>query len=513
MLSPAEQLRRHLLRISRHHTDASIEVQGKLKRMQENIAPFVNEWNTVTCNIESDVSKSKGTNHMTPCFASRVPTGRIPREAKDAKFSNMLGDDLDRMCGTRQSKGLKVWRSTYSESPPPSLSKSGRAGYRVNRREAWSPQTAQENACENTENLIDEDARLTQALEEEIAHFFNSLKDSTDHVGTGGPPQYRFLKRARQKGDAGPMRTSARHASGANARFAFGMQNESDSELAELEEDAGMLEAQLAWWRQHRETLLSFSEYPSQTVPIPSSRQDQDAELLGHSDWLRLPSPSDATNEPSATDASTIHAAVCNDDPQPTLPKCLAPENPPAASAGVCPFPSSIGAATREVSAPGALCEMVAEQAKELAKLELLTEHLDGSTCMQSSVDIVETGGPNPFSCNGVSEDVGSKAPLDTLGTGQLLDLKVDDLCFEAVDAPMAERSASSGVAASSLPDVRCYAGGDQADVIEVLAVVPADEEYELGEEQAATNQVAPMQSSLPSTSGDIAPISAAAVV
>jgi len=72
----------------RARSKLSIQVQDKLKRMQENIAPFVHEWNAVSPALEAPAGKSgKGASHMTPCFASRVPTGRFPEEPQGIQRS------------------------------------------------------------------------------------------------------------------------------------------------------------------------------------------------------------------------------------------------------------------------------------------------------------------------------------------------------------------------------------------------------------------------------------------
>ncbi|CAK0891048.1 unnamed protein product, partial [Prorocentrum cordatum] len=72
-LKPAQQLQRQVLRISRNHDEAAAEVAEKIRSMQENIAPFVHELHE-----RGWAADAAPPSRMTPCFASRVPTGRLP---------------------------------------------------------------------------------------------------------------------------------------------------------------------------------------------------------------------------------------------------------------------------------------------------------------------------------------------------------------------------------------------------------------------------------------------------
>jgi len=222
--------------------------------------------------------------------------------------------------------------------------------------------------------------------------------DYNDADHSGSRPQYRVLRRARQQAGIGPQGNKAPDAAlrgsamQRNAFRSFGARStsdrDSDSEIAELEEDAGMLEAQLAWWRQHKETLLSFGGYsdvgakqqtaadswPGESAEATSHGLDLDAELLGHSDWLPASAASDVPNEQllrSIDVCSTLQAPVA-----PAL-SAFAPESrtrehfDETSSSLVAPAQISLSAfnacnASHEAHFSGALSELVAEQLEEL---------------------------------------------------------------------------------------------------------------------------------------------------
>lgn len=295
-LSPAEQLRRHLLRISRHHDHAAVEVQSKLKQMQENIAPFVHE-------TEKDGSNTKSNSRMTSCFASRVPTGRLPEDTK------LNAVDA---CGALDKKGERGGNVTAAFAETPAMFEfPGRP--RVGTQRGQQENKAKQPSAD-IDDAYDEDARLSEALELEINAFFNVVSGKGDPSAFREQPQYRRLRRAPISGKTETSVTSIRDGS----RGSRGQTDElpqfplcsSDSDLGEVEHDASMLEAQLEWWRWHKETLLKNASRESSREGTPRSDAPfrkpmqpaqhtrhatgereplRDNELDGRSDWLNVP--------------------------------------------------------------------------------------------------------------------------------------------------------------------------------------------------------------------------------
>lgn len=280
-LTPAAQLRRNLLRMSKHQDEAAVQLQRKLQRMQENIAPFVQE-------LDVQVPASAGSWHpaspqrLTPCFASRVPTGRLPEPRRHEPRRSVGRPDA-------RPEGLHV------EEPP---------------CQNWAERS------DPAEGSVDD---LDAALEAEIGEFFTSRGAG---AGSGGraaaQPRYKFLRRAR-----GAAAEQAQEASSHWFRFGAAKQSspdpsESDSELGEIEHYAGQLQAQLAWWQGQQEALMMLGKEsaststgarlegrracPSEAWP-PESAEFAEAEvaelpeLTGCSEWLRVSEGGSASSQ------------------------------------------------------------------------------------------------------------------------------------------------------------------------------------------------------------------------
>lgn len=226
---------------------------------------------------------------MTPCFASRVPTGRIPEEPQLAHqttrtsayraradlgaqgpSTRAIGSEYERWEKSTTQVGQPGHSTTSFRFAPP-----GRAGqHHVASEAANVDQSAQTHA------ELNDETRLSENLEVEINEFFTGVGRSQPSDASrslhSSPPQYRFLKRS-QRSPMSEMRTKPQAT--ASTRRNEGLA--SDSELDELEQDAGQLEAQLDWWRKHEE-LVGGGSSPS--------RLSHDSELVGCSEWLRLSS-------------------------------------------------------------------------------------------------------------------------------------------------------------------------------------------------------------------------------
>jgi hypothetical protein len=291
-LSPAEQLRRQLNRISRHQNDAAAQVQRKWKSMQENIAPFIQE--------------DSGSNHTaaqrnSPCFASRVPTGRLPEDltgviaagGHDIMVSRN-SDEKELRAGDMSAIG-NVWSLAYqsrSKDEPKS-----------NGDELPKDIRSRINAVELADDLLDEEARLTEALESEIQMFFQKSGVKSEKEISDQRPKFRPLRRIHKQGigETARCRQTSEISRCPPRQLAKSM--DSDSEIGELEEDANMLEAQLAWWRWHKETLLRLSKHDD--AESVSSRKSFAAEARAQVEM--------------AQDEAKIHTAMTPAQVQPSV--------------------------------------------------------------------------------------------------------------------------------------------------------------------------------------------------
>jgi len=285
-LAPAEQLRRQLLRISKNQTEAASEVQRKLRRMQENIAPFTQELEQ----MKSSSSSQARSGHMTPCFASRVPTGRFPSAGS----------------GRGRGTGRLPLRDAATRGPQP--------------RTASSLAQQAEVSAYGPEDILGE------ALEAEIGDFFAGVGNSSPGTRRGGlnaswrgdvsqgrssvTPERKpaaqspaleafsdaseeaLLRPGAQGGQPSPSASGgAMNHRGNDVSYSAIREgscgsafSESDPELAEIEAGARRLEDQLSWWRQQQETLLS-----SPASAVGGGDPEGSGELLGRSEWLLLP--------------------------------------------------------------------------------------------------------------------------------------------------------------------------------------------------------------------------------
>jgi len=239
-LKPAEILRKQLLRMSKNHDEAARQVRKKWCQMQENIAPYL---------PESQPDRITAS----PVFASRVPTGRLPEQER------------------RPGSHRRVLSEPRS-----------------------SPLRAEAAQTPSSELRAPQD-RLDRALEAEISEFLQRKE-----VSPVSREKYRFLRRADAEASRSPW-PPAKSASDLEPVSLFtGPQllekpsdADLDSELGEIEDQAGQLEAQLAWWSQQRQILSPmFAE--------PSSKEDSSGELVGCSEWLQLPPPEESSCRGSA---------------------------------------------------------------------------------------------------------------------------------------------------------------------------------------------------------------------
>lgn len=265
-LSDAEQLRRHLLRMSKHHDEASVEVHEKLKQMKENIAPFLPD----TAPDTSQANRKVQQIHLSSSFASKVPTGRLPG--------------------------------------PPLAPRNGEA-----HNPRWPTAEAVDDLPDCRSNTprplpaaTEEAAGLDSALQAEIDAFLAgsappehlaSRSQAHGEVGrapkgkhTEGKPRYSFLRKA-----AGPSTVTSPSSSlpGASKEKSVGVVKpkvekmeiqEQDLDLDEIESQASQLQAQLAWWQRQRVVVLDDLQKPA---------EKEDDELTSSSQWLDVPEGED----------------------------------------------------------------------------------------------------------------------------------------------------------------------------------------------------------------------------
>jgi len=310
-LSPAEHLRRQLLRISRHRDEAAVQFHQRLRSMQENLTPFLHE-SQQQSNADVSCSSIKSPTHMTPCFASRVPTGRIPQESKAARGSTQRlglefgGQGFAGRCGGAQHERSDNFMELSSHGQ--SLTSVQYAIEGIPRQHPVVSGSASKPKTAQHDRALNEEVRLAEALEAEIQNFFNSGGKTSDPRSS--PPEYRFLRRKQQSQSSEVKATG--HSSTSvlmDSQSSNSTRNvptfrsapiNSDSELDELEADAGQLEAQLEWWRKHEKIVGNFG------ISSPSSLRGQDTELDGCSEWLRLSSASRGRSAPSASTSNVV---------------------------------------------------------------------------------------------------------------------------------------------------------------------------------------------------------------
>jgi len=255
-LTRAEQLRRHLLRISKHREEAARNVQQKLRCMQEDIAPFVGQESSLGAAGERSSSSTchqRRRMNMTPCFASRVPTGRIP----DKNVACVLDDASSPQKRTSRS-------AEFSTAPNVSAVA---AGARV----SPVPDDAK-GASGNEHCSIDGQYPLDEALAVELANFRSM---SEPQAGAARPssksaPEYKVLRKRRPTSPRGGVSyvKSSSLAAAEEARTTICQKQQvasakkaalvsSDVDLDDIEEGAAALEAQLSWWRQQEEAIYN----------------------------------------------------------------------------------------------------------------------------------------------------------------------------------------------------------------------------------------------------------------
>jgi len=276
--SPAEQLRRQLLRISRHQDEAAKQVHRKLQRMQENISPFVQELG----GLQMDGGAEQNRAHMTSCFASQTPTGRLPGS----------GGGCSRM---KSSTPAAQGAASCARKVPGTAHASSRI-------ERARDDVSESAPCTASAILRDP---LDAALEAEIDDFVAASCGSGVREGVRRPrarrdcqPQYRFMRRVQSSKEvahpattppaSAPTAWSPARASVPGRRHAS--PSESDSELGEIEDSAMQLEVQLSWWRRRMDSLASTDENSaSSTAPVLAQEVlTGDKELSGFSEWLRM---------------------------------------------------------------------------------------------------------------------------------------------------------------------------------------------------------------------------------
>lgn len=246
--------------------------------MQENLAPFVPEAYGPAPDAAADPKRL----HMTSCFASRVPTGRIPGSSSA---------DVRAKSAQQTAKGAARCASKAAEPC------TGDARERPSEpRQPWASFRAEDALCAALEDEIHDlaDARGT-------AHDRGERR----HAQDDGRFQYRVMRKVQSSKVPGagararPAAKPSRVAAGGRAGAGW---SDSDSELGEIEDTANQLEEQLSWWRKQMETLACRDESRagSESGAVPGSSdgpRGDDAELIGHSEWLQMPLPDDSARQ------------------------------------------------------------------------------------------------------------------------------------------------------------------------------------------------------------------------
>lgn len=244
-LAPEERLRRRLSRISKNRDEAASSLRDKFERMQEDIAPFVE----VPAPREVWGHRRGVLEHMSPCFASRVPTGRAPTLA-ERKGQRQRPADVHAAKNFALAAPLGV-------SPSSAYTLAGGAAGVV--REAHIADSEQRGARNPLEDALE--AEIAQLLcaagvpgDYAAAHDGGRyLNEPSTCCGAAGAPQYSFMRKV----------PSLSHRM---------EQDNLDSALEDIEDGADELEEQLSWWRRQQDSLLGFPR-DSSSVPAGSSRE------------------------------------------------------------------------------------------------------------------------------------------------------------------------------------------------------------------------------------------------
>jgi len=403
-LSSAEQLRRQLLRISRHHDEAAEEVHQKLKDMQENLAPYIEDPLSSSLDVRgsfdaghSQKRRDGGTSttssscrpipqNLSPVFASRVSTGRIPEKAP-------------RIGESQQPPERQTDKRPYGKGMRASTQVEG----------------------EDLLQVVDDDpeAHLEAALESEIEGF---LRTSSPSVATASRSQYRLQRKgvARKETEhfntfleatllpmlgLSPDGEEATGRSGANpaslrASSAYSDWSElrdfinngaaehsfqesepalqhilsegsDDLELSDIEHAASQLQAQLQWWRKQEATLLAEDATRAATE-----------ELSGMSEWLQIPvsahenavALSPGALRSSQLEGSTVVPNCSTPSPAAVRPTSLADlATPPRVAPEVPRLRQAWSSAEDGMAWPAgmSLSQLIAKQAEDLEHLHL----------------------------------------------------------------------------------------------------------------------------------------------
>jgi len=303
-LSSAQQLRRQLLRISRHHDEAAEEVHQKLKEMQENLAPYVGD-QLSDLRGSFDAGHSQGRNdgvagglsntsssclvkprNLSPCFASRVSTGRIPdkvpegRQQLDRQIEKrfyrkntraQVEEDMGAVDGAdagypdaHLEAALESEIEGFFRTSSPSVAAASKPQYRLQRKGASKKET------EHFSTFLEATLLPMLGLPEDEAHSHISLQQSSAssdwselrNFVNNGIAEHSF-----QESEPALQRISS--------------EGGDDIELFDIEHAASQLQAQLQWWRKQEAQLLAQDATRAATE-----------ELSGMSEWLQIPSSS-----------------------------------------------------------------------------------------------------------------------------------------------------------------------------------------------------------------------------
>jgi len=230
--------------------------------MQENIVPFVPEpRGTRRFDTSTESMQATGRPHMTPCFASRVPTGRLPGPSVAAETPQKL----------QLSRRLH-WASAHAPTSTPSLCNNGSRSF-CGATTAEMGEAMSVEACEKRQ------------------------------------PRYKLLRRARTTAPAPEAIMPPRAARRPESMFP----SSSNSDLGDdgVQNPGEQLEAQLAWWRQQLEVLgqhgTSSCGSVASTGAVEEACSPSTEELHGCSEFLRLSLPNG-----SGTASSARFEVTCN---------------------------------------------------------------------------------------------------------------------------------------------------------------------------------------------------------
>jgi hypothetical protein len=286
-LDPSQQLQRHLLRLSKHHDEASAQLHRKLKQMQENIAPFL---------PESEHEVGVPPKHMTPCFASRVPTGRLPETMLQSP-SRREGRPSERASCSSYNQVVEASGSSWfpvSEVQDP-LDASLEAEIDEFLHRGPSASTSRNTAIPVYHTLRRSPAKSIQEPVTAAAFLLNSTpkRQTRAEASTVDPSStvqsLTFDERSaeacfRPFADNSELKPVSLFSSPSPNR---GMPNETDSELGSIEEKAEELETQLAWWKNHREILSPERQCNAEEeiANLEAPTDELQLELTARSEW------------------------------------------------------------------------------------------------------------------------------------------------------------------------------------------------------------------------------------